>query len=159
MDTLKSAAKRLSIMSSKPNSKETSKGDNTAPDTKTPDTDIASKDTTKMDNNAPIASRAIKPSTSSMIELAAIITKETEKLEKYLKESGSPTPGFDVNSPANFPKLPEDMKKAREEIMRATTELGDLVTGPTESVRWMAWDHNNSLSLHAIYRYKIGNHI
>lgn len=76
----------------------------------------------------------------SLVELAKIITRESEKLEKYLKESGSPMPGFDVDSPANFPKLPDEMKKAREEIVRATKELGDLVTGPTESVRWMAWD-------------------
>lgn len=81
-----------------------------------------------------------KSSTTTMVELAAIITRETEKLEKYLKESGSAMPGFDVDSPVNFPKLPDEMKKAREEIVRATKELGDLVTGPTESVRWMAWD-------------------
>ncbi|KAG0650142.1 Chlorophenol O-methyltransferase [Hyphodiscus hymeniophilus] len=100
-------------------------------------------------------SQKMKPSTTSMVELAAIITRETTKLEKYLEVNGIPVPGFDVDSPANFPKLPEDMKKAREEIVRASKELGDLVTGPTESVRWMAWDHNNSLSLHAIYHFKI----
>lgn len=112
----------------------------------------------------------------SMVELAKIIARESEKLEKYLVESGSELPGFDVNSPVNFPILPVDVKRSREEIIRATKELGDLVTGPTESVRWMAWDvrtpesirspyglintdpqkHNNSLSLHAIYHYKIG---
>ena len=78
--------------------------------------------------------------TKSLIELAATITRETEKLEKYLKESGSEMPSFEINSPLNFPKLPDEIKKAREEVMRATKELGDLVTGPTESVRWMAWD-------------------
>ena len=78
--------------------------------------------------------------TRSLIELAGTITRETEKLEKYLKETGGKMPGFEVDSPLNFPKLPDDVKKAREEIMRATKELGDLVTGPTESVRWMAWD-------------------
>lgn len=87
-----------------------------------------------------VAKPEMKPSTNSMAELAAIITRETDRLEKYLKESGSAMPSFDVASPANFPKLPEDMKKAREEIVRASKELGDLVTGPTESVRWMAWD-------------------
>ncbi|KAF8860220.1 S-adenosyl-L-methionine-dependent methyltransferase [Acephala macrosclerotiorum] len=96
-----------------------------------------------------------KQSTSQLIELAGIITRETEKLDKYLKASGSPQPSFDVDGPANFPKLDEEMKKAREEVVRATKELGDLVAGPTESIRWMAWDHNNSLSLHAIYHYKI----
>ncbi len=79
-------------------------------------------------------------STSRLIELAAIITRETEKLDKYIKESGAPVPSFDVDGPANFPRLGDEVKRAREEVMRATKELGDLVTGPTESVRWMAWD-------------------
>ncbi|KAH6705376.1 O-methyltransferase-domain-containing protein, partial [Leptodontidium sp. MPI-SDFR-AT-0119] len=94
-------------------------------------------------------------STSKLIELAATITRETEKLDRYMKENGLPTPSFEVDAPSNFPKLDGEIKKAREEVVRATKELGDLVTGPTESVRWMAWDHNNSLSLHAIYHYKI----
>lgn len=80
------------------------------------------------------------PSTSKLIELAATITRETEKLDKYIKESGSPVPSFDVDGPLNFPKLEDEIKRAREEVVRATKELGDLVTGPTESVRWMAWD-------------------
>lgn len=93
---------------------------------------------------------AKKPSMKSMVELAAIITKETGKLEKYLKESGGAIPGFDIESPANFPKLPDDMKNAREEIVKAAKELGDLVTGPTESVRWMAWDVSSSITELAI---------
>ncbi|CZR63074.1 related to sterigmatocystin 7-O-methyltransferase precursor [Phialocephala subalpina] len=106
-------------------------------------------------SSTPARRQDTKRSTSQLIELAGIITRETEKLDKYLKDNGSPQPSFDVDGPANFPKLDEDMKKAREEVVRATKELGDLVAGPTESIRWMAWDHNNSLSLHAIYHYKI----
>ena len=79
-------------------------------------------------------------STSKLIELAATITRETEKLDRYMKENGLPTPSFEVDAPSNFPKLDGEIKKAREEVVRATKELGDLVTGPTESVRWMAWD-------------------
>ncbi|KAH6674813.1 O-methyltransferase-like protein [Halenospora varia] len=93
--------------------------------------------------------------TSNLVELAAIITRETAKIDTYLKESGSPVPSFNVNAPLDFPALPEDIKKARLEVVRATKELGDLVTGPRESVRWMAWDHNNSLSLKVIYHYQI----
>ena len=80
------------------------------------------------------------PTSSSIVELAAIITQETEKLDSYLKHAGAPAPGFDVDSPLYFPKLPDEIKKAREEIVKATRELGDLVTGPTENLRWMAWD-------------------
>ncbi|TVY52463.1 O-methyltransferase gsfB, partial [Lachnellula cervina] len=97
----------------------------------------------------------VKPTTNSLVQLAATITRETEKLDRYIKESGAPAPSFDIDGPLDFPKLPDEIKTAREEIVRATRELGDLVTGPREGVRWMAWDHNNSLSLHAIYHYRI----
>lgn len=83
---------------------------------------------------------AEKSTTTSMVELAKIITVQSEKLEKYLKESGSAMPSFDIDGPANFPSLPEDIKKAREEVVRATKELEYLATGPTEKIRWMAWD-------------------
>lgn len=79
-------------------------------------------------------------SSSNMVELARIITRESEKLERYLRESGSAMPSLDIDGPANFPKLPDEMQKARAEILRATKELEFLVTGPTEKVRWMAWD-------------------
>ena len=88
------------------------------------------------------ASTSSKPSTSNLIALAAIITRETEKLDKYIKESGIPAPSFDVDAPMDFPKLPAEIRKAREEVVRATKELGDLVTGPREGLRWMAWDVN-----------------
>lgn len=114
-----------------------------------------SQSSTKDEHSSTPPSNVASKSKFDMVELAKIITRETEKLDKYLKESGSEMPGFDADSPANFPKLPADLRKSRVEIMRATKELGDLVTGPTESVRWMAWDHNNSLSLHAVYHYKI----
>ncbi|RDW66666.1 hypothetical protein BP5796_09415 [Coleophoma crateriformis] len=91
----------------------------------------------------------------SLVELAATIKQETEKLDRYLKENGLAHPGSDVNSPVNFPKLPEEMMKARETVIQATKELGDLFTGPTEGIRWMALDHNNALSLQALYDYNI----
>jgi hypothetical protein len=78
--------------------------------------------------------------TTSLIELAKIIATETGKLETLLKENGHPIPSFEVDSPMNFPKLTDDIKKSREEVLRATKDLEALVTGPTESIRWMAWN-------------------
>jgi hypothetical protein len=79
-------------------------------------------------------------STSKLIELTQTITRETEKLDRHIKENHLPEPSFDVDAPLNFPKVSDELKKAREEVMGATKELGELVSGPTESVRWMAWD-------------------
>lgn len=80
-----------------------------------------------------------KTSASSMLDLAAIISKQTSILDEYFKENGI-SPGFDFDSPLNFPKLPNEIKKAREVVIKATKDLGDLVTGPTESIRWGVWD-------------------
>jgi len=104
-------------------------------------------------NIAPV--NEAKPSTSTLIELAATITRETEKLDKYMRDNGLPPVSFDISSPPNFPKLSDEAKRSRDIVMQATKDLSELVTGPTESVRWMSWDHNNSLSLHAIYHFKI----
>jgi hypothetical protein len=87
-------------------------------------------------------------STSKLIELAQTIAKETEKLDQYIKDCGLPQPSFEVDAPLNFPKLPEEIKKSREEVVRATKELGDLVAGPTDSVRWMAWDVRHPFPRH-----------
>jgi hypothetical protein len=100
---------------------------------------IATKDH-EIETTSEDAGSVAKPSTSSLIQLAATITRETEKLDAFIRESGSPHPGFDVDAPLDFPKLPKEIEKAREEVVRATRELGDLVTGPREGVRWMAWD-------------------
>ena len=79
-------------------------------------------------------------STSRMIVLAQKIAKETEKLESYMKENNLPMPSFDVDAPADFPKLPAEVSKSRQEIIFATRELGLLAHGPRESLRWGVWE-------------------
>lgn len=78
--------------------------------------------------------------TTSMTALADIISKETAKLEAYLKENNLPMPSFDVDTAADdFPKLPEDMQKSRLAVIHATKQLRDLTVGPRESLRWGVW--------------------
>lgn len=81
-----------------------------------------------------------KTSGASLTELASIISQETAKLDQYLKENNVPQPGFDVDSPLNFPKLPEEIQRARERITSASKAMADLTTGPEEGVRWLAWN-------------------
>ncbi|KAK4124827.1 S-adenosyl-L-methionine-dependent methyltransferase [Parathielavia appendiculata] len=94
-------------------------------------------------------------STSRMIALAQKITKATEKLESYMKTNKLPMPSFDVDAPADFPHLPEDIQESRQEIIHATKELGMLAHGPRESVRWGIWEFLDVLALTAINHYKI----
>lgn len=80
-----------------------------------------------------------KAEASRLIALAKKITAEAEKLEEYLKENDLPQPGFGVDAPGDFPNLPSEIQKSRQQIVYATHELGNLVRGPRESVRWGVW--------------------
>lgn len=75
-------------------------------------------------------------STMSMTALADKISRETAKLEKYLKENGLPMPAFGVDAADDFPRLPDEMQKSRLEVIHATKLLRDLAVGPREGVRW-----------------------
>ena len=76
---------------------------------------------------------------SHLIALARKISAESDKLESYIKKEGLPQPGFEVDSPDDFPKLPGDIQKSRQEIVYASKELANLVRGPRELVRWSVW--------------------
>ncbi|KAK3310860.1 S-adenosyl-L-methionine-dependent methyltransferase [Chaetomium strumarium] len=108
------------------------------------------------------AAQASKPetasqqSTSRMVALARSITAETEKLEAYMKANDLPMPSFDVDAPADFPRLPEDIQRSRQEIIYATKELGRLAHGPRESVRWGVWEFLDVLALTAVNHYGLG---
>lgn len=86
-------------------------------------------------------------STSRMIALARKITQATEKLESHMKANNLPMPSFDVDSAADFPSLPEDVQRSRQDIIHATKELGLLAHGPRESIRWGIWEVS-ALRLH-----------
>jgi hypothetical protein len=90
--------------------------------------------------NTTNAVNAAAGETSLLIKLAQIITRETEKVDAYLKENNIPAPSFDADGLADFPHLPDEVQKARQEVVRATTELKELLVGPTEALRWLAWD-------------------
>ncbi|KAK4230953.1 hypothetical protein QBC38DRAFT_467405 [Podospora fimiseda] len=103
-----------------------------------------------------LSGAAVEPqSTSRMIELAKKITQDTEKLEAYMKDNNLPMPSFDVDSPAGFPKLPNEINQSRKNIINATKELGLLAHGPRESVRWAIWEFLDVLALQAVNHYGI----
>lgn len=83
---------------------------------------------------------------SLMVSLAGTISKETAIVDQYFREQGGAQPGFDEDCLLDFLNLPDEVQRARSEVLRATAELRDLVTGPTESLRWMAWNvHTTTL--------------
>lgn len=86
-----------------------------------------------------------------MIALAQKIASETEKVEAYFKNNDLLTPSFDADAPGDFPIMPDDVSRSRREVIHATQELHDLMVGPRESVRWMAWDVSSSLCFYCLY--------
>ncbi|KAI5867814.1 S-adenosyl-L-methionine-dependent methyltransferase [Durotheca rogersii] len=94
-------------------------------------------------------------SPSTMIALAQKISAETEKVDAYFRDKGLPAPSFDVDAPSDFPKMPDDISRSRREVIHATQELHDLMIGPRESVRWMAWDFMSTQCLQLINHYGI----
>lgn len=83
---------------------------------------------------------------SKIVALAQKISTETEKVDIYFRGKGIQTPSFDVDMPGDFPKMPDEISTSRREIIHATRELQDLMVGPRESVRWMAWDVSDVFS-------------
>ncbi|OCL11850.1 O-methyltransferase [Glonium stellatum] len=96
-------------------------------------------------------------SRSRLIELTDIIATETNKIDQFLAEHGLPTLSFDPNAPADFPVHSgnADIQQARRAVVIATKELHDLMVGPRETIRWMAWSYNDNLSLHAVYHFNV----
>ncbi|RDA91224.1 hypothetical protein CP533_3406, partial [Ophiocordyceps camponoti-saundersi (nom. inval.)] len=92
---------------------------------------------------------------SRLTELAAKITAETEKLDRYVRDHGLPEPGFDVDASDCFPPLPPELQTSRLEVVCAAQELESLIRGPRENVRWAVWSYLDTLSLQLINNYGI----
>lgn len=77
--------------------------------------------------------------TSSLVQLAESILAQTKKLDEYLASHKLPQPSFDANGPTTFPASPEeaDINAVRHKLIDATKELRDLVTYPSDTLKWM----------------------
>ncbi|TPX08611.1 uncharacterized protein E0L32_009950 [Thyridium curvatum] len=96
--------------------------------------------------------------TSSLVQLAESILAQTKKLDEYLASHKLPQPSFDANGPTTFPASPEeaDINAVRHKLIDATKELRDLVTYPSDTLKWMIMtDHTLAASLHAISHFKV----
>lgn len=78
--------------------------------------------------------------TSLLVKLSQTIARETEKVDAYLRENSIPAPTFEADGPYDYPALPDEIQKARLAVIKAAADLKDLMVGPKESLRWMAWD-------------------
>lgn len=96
-------------------------------------------------------------SVERMTTLSQEIAAKTKIITDYLTANNLDAASFDVNGLAEFPIPIEEGEtyKARLELIALTKELHDIALGPSESVRYLAWDGVNNLSLQAIWDFKI----
>ncbi|KAL2349851.1 O-methyltransferase [Cryomyces antarcticus] len=98
------------------------------------------------------------PSTTTRLtELTTIIATETKKVEDYFAQHNLPNLSFAADGPADFPVPGSngEIQASRRTVINATQELHDLMVGPRETVRWLAWSYNDNLSLQAVYQFNI----
>lgn len=78
------------------------------------------------------ASGLSKMSTNRIVELANIISKNTEVVDSYLVSQTLPTPSFDAECPERLLfGHGEQIDGARQAVVDATDELQALMLGPT----------------------------
>lgn len=84
--------------------------------------------------------RLAESSTTYLVSLALKIANQTKIVDNYLQTSGNLYPTFEADGPTSFPKLPDEVQQARQNVLEATMELRDLMMGPAEMITSMAWD-------------------
>lgn len=73
-----------------------------------------------------------------MEALATKIWQNTKIVNDFVQKVGLRL-GFEVDRAAAFPSdAPPEVLEARRIVREATQELNDLVTGPSEHLRWLA---------------------
>ena len=114
-------------------------------------------------------------SSSRIAHLASIIADNTTKIDNYLSSHDLPSPSFETDAPVALLQ-PKEVAAPRDALLEAITELQALALGPlgilqsqaafvNPSLRFQLvnWNgrctehlqHNNLLSLQAIYRFQI----
>jgi hypothetical protein len=72
---------------------------------------------------------------SRIIELAAQIQQCTTDINAYIQGNNLPQPSFDEDAPTEHVLEGEAMLKARDDVLRATLELHQLLLGPAVCLR------------------------
>ncbi|UKZ83049.1 hypothetical protein TrVFT333_010850 [Trichoderma virens FT-333] len=89
--------------------------------------------------------------------LSKAIEEKTRILTDTLRAKGLGAPSYQANGLSDFPlnEVGDEAIRARQEIVALTKELHDLVLGPRECLKTMAWDAVSYIPLHAICEFKI----
>ncbi|EQL01820.1 hypothetical protein G6O67_007882 [Ophiocordyceps sinensis] len=106
--------------------------------------------------NSPTVSAA-SASVSKLTALSNAIDDKTRLLARHLEARGSEIPSLGRDGPADFPlaEMDDEARQARLDILALTQELHELVLGPRQGLRDLAWDVVSHVPLHAIAEFDI----
>ncbi|KAL6803347.1 S-adenosyl-L-methionine-dependent methyltransferase [Trichoderma sp. SZMC 28013] len=104
-----------------------------------------------------LAKATAAPSVDRLTILSKAIDEKTRILANKLRAKGLEAPSYHANGLSDFPlnEVDDEAIKVRQEIIELTKELHDLVLGPREWLKTMAWDAISYIPLHAICEFKI----
>lgn len=94
---------------------------------------------------------SVNSPTEGLTRISKAIEDNTKLLADRLRSRGLEAPSYQPNGLADFPLGDADGEalRAREEIVALTQELHDLVLGPREALKNMAWDVSEAPSMKA----------
>lgn len=89
-----------------------------------------------------LAKAATESSVDQLTILSKAIEEKTRILTDQLRAKGLGAPSYQANGLSDFPlnEVDDEAIKARQDIVALTKELHDLVLGPREWLKTMAWD-------------------
>ncbi|KAF3070324.1 O-methyltransferase gsfB [Trichoderma lentiforme] len=104
-----------------------------------------------------LAKATTESSVDRLTMLSKAIEEKTRILTGKLRAKGLGAPSFQADGLSDFPlnEVDDEAIKARQEIIALTKELHDLVLGPREWLKTVAWDAISYIPLHAICEFKI----
>lgn len=90
-----------------------------------------------------------KPATESSVDRLTTLSKDIEEKTRYLTDAlrskGLDAPSYKANGLSDFPLTEFEAVKTRQELVALTKELHDLVLGPRETLKNMAWEVSYNL--------------
>lgn len=81
-------------------------------------------------------------SVAHLTTLSQAIQEKTKLLTKSLSQKGIDAPSFEIGGSSGFPleKLDLEDKVVRDEIINLTQKLHDLLVGPRDTLKNLAWN-------------------
>ena len=86
---------------------------------------------------------------STILELAALITRHTTTVNNHLQANGLPQPSFEIDGPTDLKMKSAHAEDARLAAIGAAIELTDLLQGPVACLRPAV--HVDGLQRHVTY--------